>query len=87
MSIPERIMFEHRGTQPDGMLAIPARQRRRWRRVRFGAPRKGEYYVSGAIPMAYIAPNDLTMEYLIVEPVGTPLGEVECCPTCGRANA
>jgi hypothetical protein len=39
-----------------------------WRFVRYGAPKKGEYYVSGAIPQAYKAPNDLIGSYLIVEP-------------------
>lgn len=81
-SIPRRLRFETRDASP---IAHPSRTMREWRRVRFGAPRKGEYYVSGAIPQAYIAPNDLTMEYLIVEPIGAPLGEVESCKCCGRA--
>jgi hypothetical protein len=29
-------------------------------------PKKGEHYLSGAIPQAYIAPNDLSSEYLVV---------------------
>lgn len=40
-----------------------------YRRVARRAPRKGEYYVSGAIPEAYRAPNDLSDEFLIVEPL------------------
>ena len=40
-------------------------------------PRKGEWYVSGAIPAAYKAPNDLTSEYLVVKPKGGRL-----CPHC-----
>jgi hypothetical protein len=32
------------------------------------APRKGEWYASGAIPFAYRAKNDLVSEYLVVEP-------------------
>lgn len=32
-------------------------------------PSKGEFYVSGAIPEAYRARNDLTTEYMIVQPV------------------
>jgi hypothetical protein len=32
-------------------------------------PRKGEYYLSGAIPAAYCAKNDLTSEYFICVPV------------------
>lgn len=39
-----------------------------WRRLDIRRPRKGEWYVSGAIPAAYRAPNDLSTEYLIVEP-------------------
>lgn len=31
------------------------------------APKKGEWYLSGAIVEAYQAPNDLTTEYTIVE--------------------
>lgn len=31
-------------------------------------PRKGEYYLSGAIVQAYRAPNALTFEYQIVRP-------------------
>lgn len=31
------------------------------------APKKGEWYLSGAIVEAYQAPNDLTDEYTIVE--------------------
>jgi len=33
-------------------------------------PRKGEFYLSGAIPAAYKAPNDLTSTYVVVERVG-----------------
>ena len=39
-----------------------------WRRIAFRKPKKGEWYVSGAIPMAYRAPNDLPTEYLVVVP-------------------
>lgn len=38
-----------------------------WRKIGFRAPKKGEHFVSGAIPEAYRAYNDLTQEYLIVE--------------------
>jgi len=34
-------------------------------------PKKGEWYLSGAIPAAYKAPNDLSTEYLIAEIVDT----------------
>jgi len=29
------------------------------------SPRKGEWYISGAIPVAYLAPNDFSTPYLI----------------------
>lgn len=36
--------------------------------VEFRPPLKGEYYISGAIPMAYRAPNDLSIAYGVVRP-------------------
>lgn len=38
----------------------------------FREPRKGEYYLSGAIPCAYVAPNDLTMKFHIAKPYTEP---------------
>jgi len=38
-----------------------------YRKLGFRAPKKGEWYLSGAIVEAYQAPNDLTTEYTIVE--------------------
>jgi hypothetical protein len=35
----------------------------------FRAPRKGDYYLSGAIPEAYLAPNDLSTSYYILREV------------------
>lgn len=35
----------------------------------FRRPRKGEWYISGAIPAAYRAPNDLSTPYHIAEAV------------------
>lgn len=35
----------------------------------FRVPRKGEWYLSGAIPCAYQAPNDLLSNYHILERV------------------
>jgi hypothetical protein len=32
-------------------------------------PKKGEWYLSGAIVVAYRAPNDLSTKYFIAEPV------------------
>jgi hypothetical protein len=34
--------------------------------VGYRKPLKGEHYLSGAIPKAYLAPNDLSTEYLVV---------------------
>ena len=31
----------------------------------WAAPRKGQWYISGAVPCAYRAPNDLTQAYAI----------------------
>lgn len=35
----------------------------------FRCPKKGEYFLSGAEIEAYIAPNDLSTEYIIVTPI------------------
>jgi hypothetical protein len=40
-----------------------------WETLGYRAPKKGEYYLSGAIPMAYRALNDLSSEYFVVRPV------------------
>lgn len=42
-------------------------------------PRRGEYYLSGAIITAYRAPNNLTQSYWIASP-----RKRQTCPTCGR---
>lgn len=34
------------------------------------SPKKGEWYMSGAIPEAYMAPNDLSMQFFICIPEG-----------------
>lgn len=51
---------------PTGQSGLFA-QRHFYRKVAFRAPKKGEWYLSGAIVDAYQAPNDLTSEYQIVE--------------------
>lgn len=33
----------------------------------FRSPKKGEWYLSGAIPECYLAPNDLSMSFYIVK--------------------
>lgn len=40
-----------------------------YRRCGKDFPKRGEYYLSGAIPQAYKAPNDLTTKYEIVQPI------------------
>lgn len=60
MSIPEVIPFE----EMRGPSAVDCF----WERVGTRPPKKGEYYVSGAIPMAYKARRDLTASYLVVVP-------------------
>ena len=61
MSLPETLRFEKLGSKPGGAECF-------YRKIAHRAPLKGEYYVSGAEPMAYLAPNDLTSPYLIVVP-------------------
>jgi len=34
--------------------------------VEYRRPKKGEWYLSGAIPKGYQAPNDLSQEYLVI---------------------
>jgi hypothetical protein len=45
------------GHSDNAIMAINSRQRR--------CPKKGEWYLSGALPKAYRSPNDLSTEYLI----------------------
>jgi hypothetical protein len=40
----------------------------------------GEYFLSGAVVLAYRAPNDLTAPYFIAKE-----HVVVTCPACGRA--
>ena len=49
----------------------------------FRAPRKGEYYLSGAIPYPYRAPNDLTIAYHIVR---AARDEEITCGECGQVH-
>jgi hypothetical protein len=39
-----------------------------YRKLGFRPPKKGEFYLSGAIVQAYRAPNDLSTPYHVVEP-------------------
>lgn len=40
-----------------------------WRLIERRPPKKGEYYLSGAIPTAYKAPNDLSTPYMVIIPM------------------
>jgi hypothetical protein len=55
-----------------------------WKRIAFRAPKKGEYYVSGAIPAAYKAKNDLSTSFLIVEPLESFEQRMQWVPTKER---
>lgn len=39
-----------------------------WKAVGMGTPKEGQWYVSGAVPMAYRAPKDLSSSFMIVRP-------------------
>lgn len=41
----------------------------------FRPPRKGEFYLSGAIVHAYMAPNDLSTSYWIARPISPTVKE------------
>lgn len=43
------------------------------------APRAGEYYLSGAIPTAYRAPNDLSTAYPIMRMATSEETHCKCC--------
>ncbi len=47
-------------------------------------PCKGEYYLSGAIVTAYLAPNDLGSPYWIAKPV--KLEQCRCCKGTGKVE-
>jgi hypothetical protein len=78
-ALPQRVPFEVKWGDADRLFSKP--RVLPYRIIGKRPPRKGEYYLSGAIPAAYIAPNDLTTAYLIVEPV-----EPKPCPTCGHID-
>jgi hypothetical protein len=74
--LPDRLPFEGLGRSLDGLSTSPSNSGalsrpglRRWTRVGYREPKQGEFYVSGAIPAAYRAPNDLPSKYLVVRPI------------------
>lgn len=65
--IPRLLAFERKSGALANLGCVSSKWS--WKRIDFRCPKKGEYYVSGAIPEAYRAPNDLPTEYLVVEPL------------------
>jgi hypothetical protein len=59
-------------TSAEGFVKVLGVVTRGWRFKKAGefrTPLRGEWYLSGSIPAAYCAPNDLTGEYHILERV------------------
>jgi hypothetical protein len=54
-TLPEVVSFEGVGVAPYDILG--------WHR-----PKRGEFYLSGAVVKAYVAPNDLSDEFIVVQP-------------------
>lgn len=61
VKIPDRIGFIERS---EGSVALVKPEP--FKAVDFRNPLKGEYYLSGAMPKAYKAPNDLSTSFIIV---------------------
>lgn len=57
MALPSSVHFEGRGFG-----------RFHYRKLGLRPPKKGEFYLSGAVVQAYRAPNDLSSSYHVVEP-------------------
>lgn len=56
--LPKTVSFE--GLRPS---------RQPYRHLGFRPPKKGEFYLSGALVQAWKAPNDLTTAFYVVEPL------------------
>lgn len=61
-TLPDIVEFEGRVKE----LSVMGYPKFTYEVVGYRKPLKGEYYLSGAIPEAYLAPNDLSTEYLVV---------------------
>jgi hypothetical protein len=53
----------------------------------YRAPKKGEYFLSGAEPQGYLAKNDMDMRYWIIQPLEEAsqhiaIWETHECPKC-----
>lgn len=62
MSLPVRVQFEGK-RNPNNSKGWC------YTLMGFRYPKKGEFYLSGALVMAYRAPNDLTSSFHVVEPL------------------
>ena len=72
-TLPSSVTFEHAFRIFKDGNHMP-----KWFRYRvkgFRYPRKGEWYLSGAFPSAWLARNDLTTKYLVVEATHRPIKE------------
>jgi hypothetical protein len=58
--LPSTLIFERDGTESRTSRFF-------YKVIGFRAPKKGEWFVSGAIPYAYRAINDLSTKFLIAE--------------------
>jgi hypothetical protein len=63
---------------PKGLFTDHGHRQRYKATGEFRKPKAGEFFLSGAIIGAYLAPNDLPFEYWIAAPV-----QVKKCPCCG----
>lgn len=65
-----KVLFFERLEKRDGGIGIGGGARAYYRVIGRRAPKRGEWYVSGAIPQAYRMPNDAGPSFvmLIVEP-------------------
>jgi len=56
--LPKKVHFE----------GAPQRALKSYKILGYRFPKKGEYFLSGAICEAYLSPNDLSAYYLVVQP-------------------
>jgi hypothetical protein len=78
--IPSNLRGHFPGEFFGSVLPIGKDRNKRYKATgEFRAPKRGEYYLSGAIIQAYRAPNDLSQEYWIAV-----LYELTPCPHCGQ---
>lgn len=59
VALPDAVHFE----------GLPTRRKFTYRVMGFRPPRRGEFYLSGAVVWAFRAPADLRTPYQVVEPL------------------